>query len=81
VVDGDNSLYKERRKFSDTYWLTQLAKNQKDPVLAQIRGEFIRDPKTWNPPMLAAYAALSFSPEAKPDLPKLRNALRDLEID
>jgi hypothetical protein len=75
AVDGEYGAYKERRKSSDTYWLTQLVKNQKDPTLAKIREEFLRDPNAWDAPFLAAYAALNFSPQAKPNLPELREAL------
>lgn len=75
LLDGERTLYQDRRKSSDTYWLTQLVKNQKDPVLAKIRGEFLKDPKSWDAPLFITYAALNFSPEAKPQLPKLREAL------
>ncbi|MGZ3713070.1 MAG: hypothetical protein ACXVBE_14995 [Bdellovibrionota bacterium] len=81
ATEGEYGSYKERRKQSDTYWLTQLVKNQKDPTLAKIREEFLKDPKSWDAPFLATYAALNFSPQGKPSLPELREALLKKEQD
>lgn len=67
--------YKARRLSSDTYWLTQLVKNQKDPTLAKIREDFLKKPEDWSPPFLAAYTALNFAPKAKPDMAELREGL------